>query len=153
MTVLTFIRRKAWERTIFNSQNRLLISPKLIFSSFWQIFWWMCCFLSSPAGLAGSPVISDISLIRLSPGAAGESSFLPPHSYVSPHVEHYLRSAHASPTLSMISAARGLSPADGQSNSSTALAFHHFIIFLKYSIFYFYVCLFFYREILLYNNI
>ncbi|KAK2874673.1 hypothetical protein Q8A67_021826 [Cirrhinus molitorella] len=68
--------------------------------------------LHGPAGLAGSPVISDISLIRLSPGAAGESSFLPPHSYVSPHVEHYLRSTHASPTLSMISAARGLSPAD-----------------------------------------
>ncbi|ROL43754.1 Zinc finger protein GLI2 [Anabarilius grahami] len=64
-----------------------------------------------PPGLAGSPVISDISLIRLSPGGAGES-FLPPHSYVSPHMEHYLRSAHSSPTLSMISAARGLSPAD-----------------------------------------
>uniref|UniRef100_A0A8C1KGF6 GLI family zinc finger 2b n=1 Tax=Cyprinus carpio TaxID=7962 RepID=A0A8C1KGF6_CYPCA len=67
--------------------------------------------LHGAAGLAGSPVISDISLIRLSPGA-NESSFLPPHSYVSPHVEHYLRSAHSSPTLSMISAARGLSPAD-----------------------------------------
>ncbi|XP_048028718.1 zinc finger protein GLI2b [Megalobrama amblycephala] len=67
--------------------------------------------LHGPPGLAGSPVISDISLIRLSPGGAGES-FLPPHSYVSPHVEHYLRSAHSSPTLSMISAARGLSPAD-----------------------------------------
>uniref|UniRef100_A0A8C2AE09 GLI family zinc finger 2b n=1 Tax=Cyprinus carpio TaxID=7962 RepID=A0A8C2AE09_CYPCA len=67
--------------------------------------------LHGAAGLAGSPVISDISLIRLSPGAS-ESSFLPPHSYVSPHVEHYLRSAHSSPTLSMISAARGLSPAD-----------------------------------------
>ncbi|XP_039530154.1 zinc finger protein GLI2b isoform X1 [Pimephales promelas] len=67
--------------------------------------------LHGPPGLAGSPVISDISLIRLSPGGAGES-FLPPHSYVSPHMEHYLRSAHASPTLSMISAARGLSPAD-----------------------------------------
>ncbi|XP_055040768.2 zinc finger protein GLI2b isoform X1 [Misgurnus anguillicaudatus] len=68
--------------------------------------------LHGPPGLAGSPVISDISLIRLSPGATGESTFLPPHSYVSPHVEHYLRSAHGSPTLSMISAARGLSPAD-----------------------------------------
>ncbi|XP_073771966.1 zinc finger protein GLI2b isoform X1 [Danio rerio] len=67
--------------------------------------------LHGPPGLAGSPVISDISLIRLSPGAAGEA-FLPPHSYVSPHVEHYLRSAHSSPTLSMISAARGLSPAE-----------------------------------------
>ncbi|XP_026120539.1 zinc finger protein GLI2-like, partial [Carassius auratus] len=66
--------------------------------------------LHGAAGLGGSPVISDISLIRLSPGS--ESSFLPPHSYVSPHVEHYLRSAHSSPSLSMISAARGLSPAD-----------------------------------------
>ncbi|XP_051531472.1 zinc finger protein GLI2-like [Myxocyprinus asiaticus] len=68
--------------------------------------------LHGPPGLTGSPVISDISLIRLSPGATGETAFLPPHSYVSPHVEHYLRSAHSSPTLSMISAARGLSPAE-----------------------------------------
>ncbi|XP_046886846.1 zinc finger protein GLI2-like [Hypomesus transpacificus] len=65
-------------------------------------------------GLAGSPVISDISLIRLSPhaGPTGESPFSPPHPYVNPHMEHYLRSMHSSPTLSMISAARGLSPAD-----------------------------------------
>ncbi|XP_063067559.1 zinc finger protein GLI2-like [Engraulis encrasicolus] len=62
-------------------------------------------------GLAGSPVISDLSLIRLSPSAA-EPAFAPPHPYVSPHMEHYLRSVHSSPTLSMISAARGLSPAD-----------------------------------------
>ncbi|XP_053368739.1 zinc finger protein GLI2b isoform X1 [Clarias gariepinus] len=60
----------------------------------------------------GSPVLSDISLIRLSPGGPAESPFSPPHPYVSPHVEHYLRSVHGSPTLSMISAARGLSPAD-----------------------------------------
>uniref|UniRef100_A0A8D2ZCM9 C2H2-type domain-containing protein n=1 Tax=Scophthalmus maximus TaxID=52904 RepID=A0A8D2ZCM9_SCOMX len=66
------------------------------------------------AGLAGSPVISDISLIRLSPAAVatGDSPFSPPHPYVPPHMEHYLRSVHGSPTLSMISAARGLSPAD-----------------------------------------
>ncbi|XP_077392354.1 zinc finger protein GLI2a isoform X2 [Festucalex cinctus] len=66
-------------------------------------------------GLTGSPVISDISLIRLSPHAPtgpGESPFSPPHPYVSPHMEQYLRSVHGSPTLSMISAARGLSPAD-----------------------------------------
>lgn len=72
-------------------------------------------FSCSPAGLAGSPVISDISLIRLSPAATvptGDSPFSPPHPYVSPHMEHYLRSVHGSPTLSMISAARGLSPAD-----------------------------------------
>src|SRR4029434_1097461 len=60
--------------------------------------------------------MSDVSLIRLSPHAAatGESPFSPPHPYVSPHVEHYLRSVHSSPTLSMISHARGLSPADGE---------------------------------------
>ncbi|XP_071243562.1 zinc finger protein GLI2-like [Salvelinus alpinus] len=65
-------------------------------------------------GLGGSPVMSDISLIRLSPHAAGtgESPFSPAHPYFHPHMEHYLRSLHSSPTLSMISAARGLSPAD-----------------------------------------
>ncbi|XP_047432181.1 zinc finger protein GLI2-like [Mugil cephalus] len=70
--------------------------------------------MHSPAGLPGGPVISDISLIRLSPAAVatGDSPFSPPHPYVSPHMEHYLRSVHGSPTLSMISAARGLSPAD-----------------------------------------
>lgn len=72
--------------------------------------------LHRPPGLTGSPVISDISLIRLSPHAAagtGESPFSPPHPYVNPHMEHYLR-VHSSPTLSMISAARGLSPAEGK---------------------------------------
>nr|XP_045004884.1 zinc finger protein GLI2 isoform X1 [Jaculus jaculus] len=67
-----------------------------------------------PPTLSGSPVISDISLIRLSPHPAGpgESPFNAPHPYMNPHMEHYLRSVHSSPTLSMISAARGLSPAD-----------------------------------------
>ncbi|XP_061128357.1 zinc finger protein GLI2-like [Syngnathus typhle] len=62
-----------------------------------------------PVGIPGSPVISDISLIRLSPAsmATGDSPFSPPHVYVNPHMEHYL---HGGPTLSMISAARGLSP-------------------------------------------
>ncbi|KAK2839424.1 hypothetical protein Q5P01_013164 [Channa striata] len=71
--------------------------------------------MHGPPALTGSPVISDISLIRLSPHAAagtGESPFSPPHPYVSPHMEHYLRTVHGSPTLSMISAARGLSPAE-----------------------------------------
>ncbi|XP_019409634.1 PREDICTED: zinc finger protein GLI2 isoform X2 [Crocodylus porosus] len=70
--------------------------------------------IHGPPALSGSPVISDISLIRLSPHPAGpgESPFNPPHPYVSPHMEHYLRSVHSSPTLSMISTARGLSPAD-----------------------------------------
>ncbi|XP_045431370.1 zinc finger protein GLI2 [Pipistrellus kuhlii] len=67
-----------------------------------------------PPALSGSPVISDISLIRLSPHPAGpgESPFSAPHPYVSPHMEHYLRAVHSSPTLPAISAARGLSPAD-----------------------------------------
>ncbi|XP_037552425.1 zinc finger protein GLI2 [Nematolebias whitei] len=70
--------------------------------------------MHSPTGLPGSPILSDISLIRLSPAAVapGESPFSPPHPYVSPHLEHYLRSVHGSPALSTISAARGLSPAD-----------------------------------------
>ncbi|KAM9011032.1 zinc finger protein GLI2 isoform 3-T4 [Ara ararauna] len=70
--------------------------------------------IHGPPPLSGSPVISDISLIRLSPHPAGpgESPFSPPHPYVAPHMEHYLRSVHGSPTLSVISAARGLSPAD-----------------------------------------
>ncbi|KAM7105076.1 zinc finger protein GLI2 isoform 1-T2 [Molossus nigricans] len=67
-----------------------------------------------PPALSGSPVISDISLIRLSPHPAGpgETPFNAPHPYVSPHMEHYLRAVHSSPTLPTISAARGLSPAD-----------------------------------------
>ncbi|XP_068102251.1 zinc finger protein GLI2 [Hyperolius riggenbachi] len=68
--------------------------------------------IHGPPGISGSPVISDISLIRLSPHAVGASDFSHAHHYVSPHMEHYLRSVHGSPTLSMISAARGLSPAE-----------------------------------------
>ncbi|CDR13810.1 unnamed protein product [Oncorhynchus mykiss] len=78
--------------------------------------------LARPQGLASSPVISDcISLIRLSPQAAGtgESPFSPPHPYINHHMEHYLRSMHSSPTLSMISAARGLSPAEGETHTHT----------------------------------
>uniref|UniRef100_A0A8C6MAN6 GLI family zinc finger 2 n=1 Tax=Nothobranchius furzeri TaxID=105023 RepID=A0A8C6MAN6_NOTFU len=70
--------------------------------------------MHSPAGLTSSPIISDISLIRLSPAAVatGESPFSPPHPYVSPHMEQYLRSIHGSPALSMIPAGRGLNPAE-----------------------------------------
>ncbi|XP_077129402.1 zinc finger protein GLI2 isoform X1 [Ranitomeya variabilis] len=69
--------------------------------------------IHGPPGLTGSPVISDISLIRLSPHPVGTTTDLNhTHHYVSPHMEHYLRSVHGSPTLSMISAARGLSPAE-----------------------------------------
>lgn len=87
------------------------------------------CFLPRPPPLSGSPVISDISLIRLSPHPAGpsESPFSPPHPYVAPHMEHYLRSVHGSPTLSVISAARGLSPADGK-----ALCYWYYSDFVAY---------------------
>lgn len=68
--------------------------------------------IHGPPGLSGSPVISDISLIRLSPHAVSAAEFGHAHHYVNPHMEHYLRSVHGSPTLSMISAARGLSPAE-----------------------------------------
>ncbi|XP_061688258.1 zinc finger protein GLI2-like isoform X2 [Syngnathoides biaculeatus] len=65
-----------------------------------------------PVGLPGSPVISDISLIHLSPTsmATGYSPFSPSHVYVNPHMEHYLRPVHGGPPLSRISGARGLSP-------------------------------------------
>ncbi|XP_072274022.1 zinc finger protein GLI2 [Pyxicephalus adspersus] len=68
--------------------------------------------IHGPPGLSGSPVISDISLIRLSPHPVSATEFGHAHHYVNPHMEHYLRSVHGSPTLSMISAARGLSPAE-----------------------------------------
>ncbi|PIO27593.1 hypothetical protein AB205_0095330 [Aquarana catesbeiana] len=74
-----------------------------------RLFFSLSC---SPPGLSGSPVISDISLIRLSPHAVSAAEFGHAHHYVNPHMEHYLRSVHGSPTLSMISAARGLSPAE-----------------------------------------
>ncbi|KAI4790865.1 hypothetical protein KUCAC02_034347, partial [Chaenocephalus aceratus] len=48
--------------------------------------------------------LSDVSLIRLSPS---DSPFSPPHPFLPPHMEQFLR-----PSLSMISAARGLSPAE-----------------------------------------
>ncbi|MGH0147844.1 UNVERIFIED_CONTAM: hypothetical protein FKN15_050400 [Acipenser sinensis] len=71
--------------------------------------------LHVPPGIAGSPAFSDISLIRISPhrnpSAAAESPYNPPHPYINPYMD-YIRSLHSSPSLSMISAARGLSPTD-----------------------------------------
>uniref|UniRef100_S4RF56 Uncharacterized protein n=1 Tax=Petromyzon marinus TaxID=7757 RepID=S4RF56_PETMA len=77
--------------------------------------------------LHGPPMISSrlaISDVRFSPhhGVSGlEAPFSPAHAhahahahaFVSPYVEQYLRSMHSSPSLSVISAARGLSPAEG----------------------------------------
>ncbi|MBN3283584.1 GLI3 protein, partial [Polyodon spathula] len=75
--------------------------------------------LHVPPGFAGSPAFSDISLIRISPhrnpSAAAESPYNPPHPYINPYMD-YIRSLHSSPSLSMISAARGLSPTDGEFN-------------------------------------
>uniref|UniRef100_A0ABI7WRU0 C2H2-type domain-containing protein n=1 Tax=Felis catus TaxID=9685 RepID=A0ABI7WRU0_FELCA len=94
-------------------------SPRLSRVPHTSFYDWPCLLtlllcLCRPPALSGSPIISDISLIRLSPHPAGpgESPFNAPHPYVSPHMEHYLRAMHSSPTLPTISAARGLSPAD-----------------------------------------
>lgn len=71
--------------------------------------------LHLPHSLSGSPAFSDISLIRISPlrtpVGTSEPVFNPPHPYINPYVD-YIRSLHSSPSLSMISAARGLSPND-----------------------------------------
>ncbi|TNN47077.1 Zinc finger protein GLI2 [Liparis tanakae] len=63
--------------------------------------------MHGPAG----PVISDISLIRLSSAAVatGDAPFSPPPPYA--HMEHYLRSVHGGPSVAMATGARGLSPA------------------------------------------
>uniref|UniRef100_A0A8C4QL57 Uncharacterized protein n=1 Tax=Eptatretus burgeri TaxID=7764 RepID=A0A8C4QL57_EPTBU len=69
--------------------------------------------------LSGAPAFADVPLLRVSPQrlAAGvEAAFgagplrAGPHPLVAPYVEQYLRSMHSSPSLSVISAARGLSP-------------------------------------------
>uniref|UniRef100_A0A4W4EWQ0 C2H2-type domain-containing protein n=1 Tax=Electrophorus electricus TaxID=8005 RepID=A0A4W4EWQ0_ELEEL len=83
--------------------------------------------LHVPPALAGSPAFSDISVIRIpphrNPSVAAESPFNPPHPYINPYMD-YIRSLHSSPPLSMISAARGLSPADGEYlRRSSALSF------------------------------
>ncbi|KAM8764443.1 transcriptional activator GLI3 isoform 3-T5 [Rhynchonycteris naso] len=71
--------------------------------------------LHVPSALSSSPTYSDLPFIRISPhrnpAAASESPFSPPHPYINPYMD-YIRSLHSSPSLSMISAARGLSPAE-----------------------------------------
>ncbi|XP_029445397.1 transcriptional activator GLI3 isoform X2 [Rhinatrema bivittatum] len=71
--------------------------------------------LHVPTALSSSPAYSDLPFIRISPHrnptAASESPFSPPHPYINPYMD-YIRSLHSSPSLSMISAARGLSPTD-----------------------------------------
>ncbi|XP_063308198.1 transcriptional activator GLI3 isoform X1 [Pelobates fuscus] len=70
--------------------------------------------LHMPSALASSPTYPDLPFIRISPHrnhATSDSPFSPPHPYINPYMD-YIRSLHSSPSLSMISAARGLSPTD-----------------------------------------
>ncbi|XP_077592070.1 transcriptional activator GLI3 [Stigmatopora nigra] len=86
--------------------------------------------LHVPPSLAGSPAFSDISLIRISPqrnpSAGAESPFHPSHPYINPYVD-YLRSLQplASPSLSVLSAGRGLSPADAPHAGLTPSEYYH----------------------------
>ncbi|XP_065150919.1 transcriptional activator GLI3 isoform X1 [Paramisgurnus dabryanus] len=84
--------------------------------------------LHMPPALAASPAFSDISLIRISPhrnpSLGAESPFNPPHPYINPYMD-YIRSLHTSPSLSMISAARGLSPADAPHTGLTTAEYYH----------------------------
>ncbi|KAK1806171.1 hypothetical protein P4O66_000063 [Electrophorus voltai] len=81
-----------------------------------------------PPALAGSPAFSDISVIRIpphrNPSVAAESPFNPPHPYINPYMD-YIRSLHSSPPLSMISAARGLSPADAPHTGLATVEYYH----------------------------
>lgn len=90
----------------------------------------LCVFESRPPVLAGSPAFSDISLIRIPPhrnssGVGVDSPFSPPYPYINPYMD-YIRSIHSSPSLSMISTARGLSSAEGKNSGihSEAAAIH-----------------------------
>uniref|UniRef100_A0A673HCS9 Transcriptional activator GLI3-like n=1 Tax=Sinocyclocheilus rhinocerous TaxID=307959 RepID=A0A673HCS9_9TELE len=84
--------------------------------------------LHVPPALAASPAFSDISLIRITPhrnpSVGVESPFNPPHPYINPYMD-YIRSLHSSPSLSMISAARVLSPADAPHASLTTAEYYH----------------------------
>ncbi|XP_038156554.1 transcriptional activator GLI3 isoform X1 [Cyprinodon tularosa] len=76
----------------------------------------------------GSPAFSDISLIRISPqrnpSVGAESPFHPPHPYISPYMD-YIRSLHSSPSISVVPASRGLSPADAAHTSLTTAEYYH----------------------------
>ncbi|XP_061441970.1 transcriptional activator GLI3 isoform X2 [Rhineura floridana] len=85
--------------------------------------------LHVPSALSSSPTYSELPFIRISPhrnsASATESPFSPPHPYINPYMD-YIRSLHSSPSLSMISAARGLSPADApHAGVSPAEYYHH----------------------------
>ncbi|XP_058482365.1 transcriptional activator GLI3 isoform X1 [Solea solea] len=78
--------------------------------------------------LPGSPAFSDISLIRISPqrnpSMGAESPFHPPHPYINPYMD-YIRSLHSSPSISVLSATRGLSPADAPHTGLTTAEYYH----------------------------
>ncbi|XP_062297136.1 transcriptional activator GLI3 [Scomber scombrus] len=84
--------------------------------------------LHVPPGLAGSPAFSDISLIRISPqrnpSVGAESPFHPSHPYINPYMD-YIRSLHSSPSISVLSATRGLSPADAPHTGLTTAEYYH----------------------------
>ncbi|XP_013376709.1 PREDICTED: transcriptional activator GLI3 isoform X2 [Chinchilla lanigera] len=84
--------------------------------------------LHVPSALSSSPTYSDLPFIRISPhrnpAAASESPFSPPHPYINPYMD-YIRSLHSSPPLSMISAARGLSPADAPHAGVSPAEYYH----------------------------
>ncbi|XP_044858941.1 transcriptional activator GLI3 [Mauremys mutica] len=75
-----------------------------------------------------SPTYSDLPFIRISPhrnpAATSESPFSPPHPYINPYMD-YIRSLHSSPSLSMISAARGLSPTDAPHAGVSPAEYYH----------------------------
>ncbi|XP_070842243.1 transcriptional activator GLI3 [Chaetodon trifascialis] len=84
--------------------------------------------LHVPPALAGSPAFSDISLIRISPqrnpSVGAESPFHPPHPYINPYMD-YIRSLHSSPSISVLSATRGLSPADAPHTGMATAEYYH----------------------------
>ncbi|XP_027430417.1 transcriptional activator GLI3 isoform X3 [Zalophus californianus] len=83
--------------------------------------------LHVPSALSSSPTYSDLPFIRISPhrnpAAASEPPFSPPHPYINPYMD-YIRSLH-SPSLSMISAARGLSPTDAPHAGVSPAEYYH----------------------------
>ncbi|KAH1178194.1 hypothetical protein KIL84_011896 [Mauremys mutica] len=84
--------------------------------------------LHVPSALSSSPTYSDLPFIRISPhrnpAATSESPFSPPHPYINPYMD-YIRSLHSSPSLSMISAARGLSPTDAPHAGVSPAEYYH----------------------------
>uniref|UniRef100_A0A3P9H9M5 GLI family zinc finger 3 n=1 Tax=Oryzias latipes TaxID=8090 RepID=A0A3P9H9M5_ORYLA len=78
--------------------------------------------------LGPSPTFSDIPLIRISPqrnpSVGAESPFHHPHPYIHPYMD-YIRSLHSSPSISVLSATRALSPADASHAGLTTADYYH----------------------------